>query len=169
MLTPLLLASLGQAEEPRAHAEARITIDLEAAPAVLLPLFGPIREAEWAHGWSPVMLYPNDGRQVAGSVFTTADDSTEVVWIMTRFDERALEVEYAQVRPKVWAGQILIRLKPSGPGRTQATVTYLRTALSPEADRGVDAFGRHFPEQREHWQNAINHRLRELAGQHEHN
>jgi hypothetical protein len=153
----------------RVHTEASITIDLEAAPAVVLPLFGPVREAEWAHGWSPVMLYPSDGRQLAGSVFTTDDKSTEVVWIMTRFDERALEVGYVQVLPKVWAGEILIRLKESGHGRTQATFTYRRTALSPGADHGVEAFGQHFPQQREHWQNAINQRLRAIAEQHEQN
>ncbi len=46
MLVPLLLAPLGQAQT-RAHTEASMTIDLEAAPAVVLPLFGPVREAEW--------------------------------------------------------------------------------------------------------------------------
>ncbi len=38
------------------------------------------------------MLYPGDGRQLAGSVFTTYDKSQDVVWVMTRFDERAFEV-----------------------------------------------------------------------------
>ena len=166
MLTPLLLASFDQAQT-RAHAEASITIDLEAAPAVVLPLFGPIREAEWAHDWNPVILYPTDRQQQAGSVFTTEGKNTDVVWVLTRFDERALEVEYVQVLPKVWAGQVLIRLKASSPGRTQATVTYRRTALSADADPGVEAFARHFPEQREHWQSAINQRLRAIAGQNE--
>jgi len=165
MCIPLLLAQLSQ-PQTRVHAEATITIDLEAPPAVVLPLFGPIREAEWAHGWNPVMLYPNDGRQLAGSVFTTDDKNTDVVWIMTRFDERAFEVDYAQVLAKLWAGEILIRLKESCAGRTQATVTYRRTALSPEADHGVENFGRHFPQQREHWQSAINQRLRDIAEQH---
>ena len=118
MLVPLLLAPLSQSQT-RVHAEASITFDLEAAPAVVLPLFGPVREAEWAHGWSPVMLYPTGNRQMAGSVFTTDDKSTDVVWILTRFDERALEVDYVQVLPKVWAGEILIRLKESGNGRTR--------------------------------------------------
>ena len=107
MFTPLLLAPLGQAQT-RAHAEASITIDLDAAPAVVLPLFGPVREAEWTHGWSPVMLYPGDGKQPTGSVFTTSDKSREVVWVATRFDDRALEVNYTQVLPNVWAGEIFI-------------------------------------------------------------
>jgi hypothetical protein len=164
MLTPLLWASFGQAQI-RAHAEASITIDLEGAPAVVLPLFGPVREAEWALDWNPVILYPSDRGQQAGSVFTTEGKNTDIVWVLTRFDERAREVEYVQVLPKVWAGQILIRLKDNGPGRTQATVTYRRTALSPEADQAVEAFARHFPEQREHWQSAINQRLRAIMEQ----
>jgi hypothetical protein len=162
----LLLAVVGPAQT-RAHAEASFTIDLEAAPQLALPLFGPEREAEWAHGWSPVMLHTGTGRRPVGSVFTTSDESQDVVWVMTRFDERMLEVNYAQVLPKVWAGEILIRLKAVGRNRTQATVTYRRTALSPEADQGVEDFGRHFPQQREHWQIAINKRLRAIAERHD--
>ena len=164
LATILLTAAIGHAQT-RAHAEAGFTINLEAAPAVALPLFGPIREAEWAHGWSPMMLYTGGDRQPVGSVFTTTDNSKDVVWVVTRFDEHALEVDYAQVLPSVWAGEILIRLKAVGKNRTEATVTYRRTALSLEADEGVEAFGRHFPRQREHWENAINQRLRSMAGQ----
>jgi hypothetical protein len=166
ILTPVLFASLGQAQT-RAHAEASITIDLEAAPAVVLPLFGPVREAEWAHGWSLIMIYPADGRQLEGSIFTTEGKKADVVWVLTRFEEHALEVRYAQVLPKMWAGEIVIRLRASGKGRTEATLTYRRTSLSPEADEGVEAFALHFPEQREHWQNAINQRLRAIAEQHD--
>ena len=166
MFTTLLLASFVQAET-RVHAEASITIDLNAPPAVVLPLFGPIREAEWAHGWNPAMLFPTDGRQPAGSVFTTDNLGTDIVWVLARFDERALEVEYVQVLPKKWAGQILIQLKPSGQGHTQATVTYKRTALSPEADQGVQAFASHFPNQRDHWESAINERLHAMTEQHD--
>ena len=166
MLTVLFLATFGQAQT-RAHVEASIVIYLEAPPAAALPLFGPIREAEWAHGWNPAMAYPTDGRQMAGSVFTTDHDGTDIVWVMTRFDERRLEVEYAQVLPKAWAGEVMIRLKPIGTGRTQATVTYRRTALAPEADRGVEQFGHHFPEQREHWQTEINQRLRAISEHHD--
>jgi len=168
VLMPFLLACLGRAQT-RAHIEASITINLEATPSVVLPLFGPVRETEWDHGWSPEIIYPSDGGQAEGSVFTTNDRNSEVVWVMTRFDDHALEVAYAQVLPKMWAGEIIVRLHESSNGRTQATVTYKRTALSAEGDQGVLAFGRHFPDQREHWQNAINRRLRALAGQHEHN
>ncbi len=165
MFTPLFLALLGQAQ-PRAHVETSIVIDLEAPPAVVLPLFGPIREAEWAHGWNPTMLYPADGRQISGSVFKTGHDH-EVTWILTRFDDSALEVAYAQVLPAAWAGEVLIRLKPTAHGRKQATVTYRRTALAPDADRRVEEFGREFAQQRDHWQDAINHRLRAIAGHHD--
>jgi hypothetical protein len=61
LLTPLLVVSFGHAQT-RADAEASITIDLEAPPSVVLPLFGPSREAEWAHGWNPIQ-----GRQTEGS------------------------------------------------------------------------------------------------------
>ena len=152
--------------QTRAHVETSITLYLEARPAVVLPLFGPIREAEWAHGWNPTMLYPTDGRQIAGSVFKTGHER-EVSWVLTRFDESTLEVAYAQVLPNAWAGEVLIRLKPAAGGYTQAIVTYRRTALSPDSDRAVEDFGRDFPQQRQHWQDAINHRLQAMAGHHD--
>jgi hypothetical protein len=65
MCISLLLAQLSQ-PQTRVHAEATITIDLEAPPAVVLPLFGPIREAEWAQlepGHALPQRWPATGRQ----------------------------------------------------------------------------------------------------------
>jgi hypothetical protein len=72
-----VVSALALGEQPRAHAEAAITLHLNAAPATVLPLFGPIREAEWAHGWNPAILYPTDRVQKPGAVFTTGKPGKE--------------------------------------------------------------------------------------------
>jgi len=148
--------------QTRAHAESAMTLHLNAAPATVFPLFGPIREAEWAHGWNPTMLYPADRVQKAGSVFTTGKPGKELFWIMTEYDQSALRVSYAVIEPGVAAEQLEIVLKASGSG-TEATVTHRWTALSESADSRVAEWARDFPGEREHWEHAINHRLQELT------
>ena len=56
--------------QPRQHAESNITFDLPAAASRALPLFGPVREAEWSPDWNPDFVYPAENRQAAGTVFT---------------------------------------------------------------------------------------------------
>lgn len=144
--------------QERAHAEAAMTLHLNAAPVVVFPLFGPVREAEWAHGWNPTMLYPTDRAQKTGSVFTTG----KLIWILTDYDESTLRVSYAVIEPGVSAEQLEIVLKPLG-GATEATVTHRWTALSESTNSRVAGWAHEFPAEREHWEHAINQRLRELA------
>jgi hypothetical protein len=156
LLSMFITCSLWAQEH--AHAEAAMTLHLNAAPSTVFPLFGPVREAEWAHGWNPAMLYPSDRVQVAGSVFTTG----KLIWILTEYDESALRLSYAVVDPGVAAEQLEIVLKLSG-SATEATVTHRWTALSESVNSRVANWAREFPAQREHWEHAINQRLQELA------
>jgi hypothetical protein len=64
--------------QSREHAEASFTLRLPAAPTVVFPLFGPIRESEWSLHWSPTMLYPAERSQKAGAVFTTREHDQDV-------------------------------------------------------------------------------------------
>ena len=47
------------------------TIGLNGSVADVTPLFGPVREAEWAPDWSPRFIHPAQGAQREGVVFTT--------------------------------------------------------------------------------------------------
>jgi hypothetical protein len=162
----LLAAALGQTRE---HAQASITLRLPAPPAVVFPLFGPVREAEWAPHWNPTILYPPDRRQSAGSVFTTrqhdrAVHDRDAVWVLTTYDEAALRIGYVIVRPAISASQLDIALKLIGEKETEATVTHRLTSLSEEGDGFVKEFAAEFPLERDHWEQAISGRLRELTG-----
>jgi hypothetical protein len=156
--------------QTREHAEAGFTLRLPAPPAVVLPLFGPVRESEWAPHWNPTILFPPDRSQKAGAVFTTPQHDQpgarpgDVVWVLTTYDETALRISYVIVRPGRSAGQLDIVLKAIGEKETEATLTHRLTSLSEEGDGYVRDFATHFPLERDHWQHAISGRLRGLTG-----
>jgi hypothetical protein len=160
----LCLAALASGQT-REHAETSIVFDLPASAATALPLFGPVREAEWSPRWNPQILFPPDRRQVAGAVFTTKQDNGELVWMLVAYDQAALRVEYVKVWPGMCATKLDIALKDTGRNTSEATVTYRNTSLSDAGDDFVKNFAAHFPSQRDHWRQAIGARLRELAKQ----
>jgi hypothetical protein len=49
------------------------TITLNGSVAEATPLFGPVREREWAPDWSPRFIHPAQGAQHDGVVFTTTN------------------------------------------------------------------------------------------------
>jgi hypothetical protein len=157
-----LIACLASGQT-REHAQASITLRLPAPPADVFPLFGPVREAEWAPHWNPTILYPPDRSQSAGAVFTTKQHDHDVVWVLTGYEEAALRIGYVIVRPGISASQLDIALKPIGEKETEATVTHTLTSLSDDGDSFVKEFAAQFPLERDHWQQAISARLRELT------
>jgi hypothetical protein len=147
----------------REHAETSIVLHLPGPPAEAFPLFGPVREAEWSPHWTPAFLYPAGGAQATGAVFTTGSGVAERIWILSLYDEKALQISYSIFCAGQYVTKLDISLKPE-PRGTEATVTYRNTSLSEAGDRYVREFARDFPGQREHWEHAIGARLRELHG-----
>src|SRR5258708_32546799 len=84
----------GLSAQTREHAEPSMVLRLPAPPAVAFPLFGPVRETEWAPEWSPTILYPADHSQKAGDVFTTTHRHHDLIWVLLPFDESALKISY---------------------------------------------------------------------------
>ena len=160
----VLIACLccGGSAQTREHAEASIVLRLPAPPSVVFPLFGPVRESEWAPHWNPTILYPPDRSQKAGSVFTTRQHGQDEVWVLTTYDETALQIRYVIVSEGQNAAQLDISLKAIGAKETEATVTHRLTSLSEEGDGYVKDFAVQFPLERDHWEHAISARLREL-------
>jgi hypothetical protein len=141
------------------------TITLEASVAEATPLFGPVREAEWAPGWSPRFLHPPEGAQREGVVFTTTTPKGfEQLWLLTDYDVAAGRVAYVILTPGYTANQITIRVVPDGPRRCRATITYRHSALDERANDGVTRFDAHWAEQQQaHWESALNAALRRTA------
>jgi hypothetical protein len=137
------------------------TIALNGSVADVTPLFGPVREAEWAPDWSPRFIHPAQGAQRDGVVFTTTGAHGKGrLWLLTTYDLGNGRVEYVVMTPALTADEIKIRVVPGGEQRCKATITYRRSALAPEGNEEVAKLDAHWAEeQRIHWETAINEAL----------
>ena len=137
------------------------TIGLNGSVADVTPLFGPVREAEWAPDWSPHFIYPTQGLQREGVVFTTTSGhGKDRVWLLTAYDVTNGRVEYVVMTPAFTANEIKIRVVPDGEQHCKATITYRRSALTPQGNDEVAKLDAHWAEeQRVHWETAINEAL----------
>ena len=136
-------------------------INLNGSVADVTPLFGPIREAEWAPGWTPRFVHPRQGAQREGAIFTSvSSNGTGRLWLLTAYDVQEGRVEYVFIAPGFTANEIKIRVLPDGDRRSKATITYRHSALAPEGNREVEKLNGHWAEQqRVHWETAINDAL----------
>src|SRR5256885_3730259 len=111
------------------------TIILNGSVADVTPLFGPVREAEWAPDWSPRFIHPSQGAQREGVVFTTTGaDGKNRLWLLITYDLGNGRVEYVVITPAFAANEIKIRVLPDGEQHSKATITYRRAALAAGGD-----------------------------------
>jgi hypothetical protein len=138
--------------------EQNFTIRLNGSVAEVTPLFGPVREADWAPTWTPHFIHPVEGGQREGALFTVhSADGQERLWMLTAYEPKEGRVEYVVVVPGFTANQIKIRVVSDGEKRCQATITYRRSALGPEGNKEVAKLDAHWAEQqRTHWETAMN-------------
>ena len=134
------------------------TVRLDATVVDATPLFGPVREAEWAPDWAPRFLHPAAGAQHEGVLFTTTTSAgREQLWMLTDYDVAAGRVDYVNTSSGFAANQIAIRVVADGPRRRRATIMYRRSALDPAANDEVNLMDARWAEQqRLHWEAAIN-------------
>src|SRR4029077_2673712 len=137
------------------------TIILDGSVSDVTPLFGPVREAEWAPDWSPRFIHPAQGVQREGVVFTTSPGhGRDRLWLLTTYEVGNSRVEYVVVTPTFTTNEIKIRVVPDGEQNVKARITYRRASLVPEANEEVAKLDAHWAEeQRIHWETAINEAL----------
>jgi hypothetical protein len=102
-----------------------------------LPLFGAVRERDWAPGWSPEVRWPAPAVDREGMVFSVAHGDRTAIWVNTALDPVARRVQYVYVIPEVVATVITVRLTPHD-GGTHVAVRYERTALTTRANPIVE-------------------------------
>jgi hypothetical protein len=152
----LLFAACAQPPPEPLRAEVRsFAIELPVPVADAAPLFGPVREREWAPQWAPTFVQPAAPAQEEGAVFTTSDAHGESLWVLTDYDPAAGRIGYVMLQPGVVVAQLRIELRPTGDSACVATVTSRRTALSSAGNEAVDRFAQHFAQQGPHWHQAI--------------
>jgi hypothetical protein len=136
------------------------TIRLAGAIEKVFPLFGPVREKDWAPGWDPEIVYPAGAEVSEGMVFRTHDKSGETFWVITHFDEAGHSIAYANVTPGYIVNRIMIHCTGAGANETECSVTYAHVALSEHANNFIEHMDdKAYAAKMAHWQEAINHRL----------
>lgn len=127
------------------------------------PLFGPIREMEWAAGWQPEILYRSNTDVLVEErmIFQTNGHAGEekYTWVITHYQPKQYWIEYTVSTPeRIWF--IRVACKPLNEN-TEVKVTYTYTGLTAEGNRkNEQALKRMFAHDLKDWEEAINYYLR---------
>jgi hypothetical protein len=158
----LLLAFFGPVT--LAQQARSFSFELLADVSHATPLFGPVREREWAPEWAPQFLHPATPTQREGAIFTTTGHGGTRLWILTAYDPAAGRVGYLVTDPGFLVTEITISIVPAGARASRATVTYRRSALTERANEQVRAMTSDWAaEQAHHWGTAIGAALKRTA------
>lgn len=148
-----------------AHVSNSFTLAVHEAMPVAALLFGPQGERAWAGDeWQPEFLFPLPERDVEGAVFIVRHGEHRSVWVNTLFDVQSGHIQYVYVLGDLLATTIDVRLHPLNATLTRVDVTYVRTALRPEANEHVEMMSKHDREQGKVWEDAIAAYLRKRNG-----
>jgi len=139
------------------------TQSVSATPNDVFPLLCPIREHDWAPGWSTDWVISRSGLVEQECLFQTpakAGAKDASIWIVTRHDPSAYEVEMYKVTPGQTVGKLAISLTAQGAMETRAQISYEFTSLGPDGDAFLDEFTEESYEKfMRGWETAINHYL----------
>jgi hypothetical protein len=150
--------------QPLAHVSNSFAFSVNASMHDAAPLFGPDGERVWSGGdWDPQFVFPTPARDVEGAVFTVRHGGHTAVWVNTLFDVESGHMQYVYMLADLLVTTIDVRLHATDATHTKVQVTYVRTALRPEADEHVVALGKHDGEQGNVWETAINAYLERRA------
>lgn len=130
----------------------------------VFPLFGPVREKEWATNWDPQIIFSSTHLTDLHMIFRTkASNSREsfYTWILTQFAPEQYLLEYTVFTPlRIWFINVRCREVSDF---TEATVTYTYTSTSEEGAAlnwaGMDEI---FADDLKDWERAINDHLATL-------
>ena len=159
----LAAAQSGAAQEDkRMHTETTFDVTVHAGLSETALLFSPEGERAWAgKHWDPQYLHnpspgPAPNQDKEGAVFTiTHHGGLKAVWVTAQRDLDARHFEYVYFLPDIMVTTIDVRFRPLDPGTTKVTVTYARTAVTPEGDEHVKAMTEGDESAGKEWQSAI--------------
>jgi hypothetical protein len=139
-------------------------IDLAGTLDEVFPLFGPIKEQEWAEGWHPRIVWPNSDVVQEHMVFQTdshgSEDPSSYTWIVSRYAPESAEIEYTVfAEERVW--WIAINCyQEEGSATSRAEITYTYLGLTEHGHQlNRLALGRMFQHDLKDWEIRINHYL----------
>lgn len=134
-------------------------IHLDAPIGEVFPLFGPVREKDWAHGWDPEIIFPKDAVVAKHMVFRTRGGlhgtDEQYTWVIINYEPEEFMIEYlVSASERFWVITVECR---SVDMRTSATVTYSYTGFNPDAhEKNMKAIGSIFSCDLKDWEDAVN-------------
>jgi hypothetical protein len=141
-----------------------LTQSIKGSPEQVFPLLCPVREADWIPGWTTDWVISNSGVAEQNCIFQTPPrpgaGGAASIWVITRHDADAFEVEMFKVTPEFTVGKLQISLSAQGNTGTNATIAYEFTSLGPLGDTYLEGFTAHWYEKFMHvWEEQMNHYL----------
>ncbi len=137
---------------------------INATPAEVFPLLCPVREWDWAPGWTTDWVITESGVAEQECLFQTPareGETTPSIWIITRHDPQAFEVKMYKVTPDQTVGKLEISLEADGKSATHAKIAYQFTSLGPAGDKFLEGFtSAWYKEFMQIWEKAMNHYLK---------
>lgn len=141
------------------------TITLNAPLKEAFPLFGPIREREWATGWDPQILYSTTDLVEEYMVFKTPSHhehgEPDYIWTVSKYLSDQALIEYMVFTPeRLW--WITIQCSEEIPNlATRAEITYTYIGLTNMGNAiNERALQLMYAHDLRDWEEAINHYLR---------
>jgi len=149
--------AVAAAAQPLEQRTASFIVHVNGSVAEVTPLFGPVREVEWAPTWKPRFLHPAAGAQREGAVFAAISaDGRERLWLLTRYDVENGRVEYVFVSAGFTAAHLKIDVSPDGGEKCKVAVSYRYSALTVQGNEEVQRVDSQWAEQhRIHWQSGL--------------
>lgn len=159
MLTEILTAERSTQSSERVARTA--TFHVQSHIQAVFPLFGPIREKEWAAGWNPEIIYSNHPEIEQQMVFKTSGkhtDEPEYLWIVSNYQPEKHRIEYTvSTANRVWFITVQCEAELQ---ETSVTVTYSYTGLNAAGNqRNKEMLEQMFADDLQDWKVAINHYL----------
>lgn len=161
-ITMILTVSKSSAqifESERISHEA--TIQLSGVIEEVFPLFGPIKEMDWAPGWSPEILFTTTAEVDEHMIFKTKgkfEGEEDYIWVVSQFAPKQFFIEYTiSTKERIW----FVRVQCSAQeGTTIAKVKYTFTGLTKQGNElNKIALEKMFEHNLKDWEEAINHYL----------
>jgi hypothetical protein len=140
------------------------TQSINGTPGQVFPLLCPVRETDWIPGWTTDWVISESGLAEQHCIFQTpprpGGGGQPTVWVITRHDADAFEVEMIKVTPAFTVGHLQISLAARGETGTSATIAYEFTSLGALGDKYLEGFTAQWYEAfMQVWERQMNHYL----------
>ena len=131
----------------------------------VFPLFSPLGEKSWVPNWDPELLYPRGASWAQGMIFRTAGERGDAIWLVSRLDLDAHEVEYRRVEAGRYVVRVSVRCTADGAGGTTVGTEYEFVGLSESGNAEIAAMTQDGYAQKMHqWAAWIQQHLETLRG-----